>query len=285
MSANQFGSSRQARHSATQDGRGSKMVAQMKRERRRGAGRFSRRLSHGLAGAVLVAMLAAIGPVAIHAAECPAPHEPRIPPTEQPAINLDKHKKQLLAYHDGNYVDDIATVIADARAYVEGRADQVKNPAVVLDVDETSLTNWTNLEDDNFGFIKDGPCPEQPNLACGFDAWILAAHAGPIEPTRTFFNAIRARNVSVFFITGRRDSQRDATLLNLDHAGFQGWARLLTRPDGDSGSLVPFKSGERAKIEAAGYTIIANIGDQDSDLAGGFAECGFKLPNPFYFID
>ena len=39
-------------------------------------------------------------------------------------------------------MDDIATVIADARAYVERRADQVKNPAVVLDIDETSLSNW-----------------------------------------------------------------------------------------------------------------------------------------------
>jgi hypothetical protein len=43
------------------------------------------------------------------------------------------------------------------------------------------------------------------------------AAAPAIEPTRTFFNAMRARNISVFFITARRNSQRDATLLNLDH--------------------------------------------------------------------
>jgi hypothetical protein len=260
------------------------MIAQ--RPNRRGsAGRMFPNLKPVVAGAAVAALLLA-APAAIRAAECPAPHEPRIPPSEQPAINLDKHKKQLLAYHDGNYIDDIATVIGDARAYVERRADQVKNPAIVLDIDETSLTNWTNLEENNFGFIPDGPCPEQPHLACGFNAWILLAHAGPIEPTRTFFNAIRARNVSVFFITGRRDSQRDATLLNLDHAGFQGWTKLVTRPDNDTNhSIVPFKSGERAKIQAAGYTIIATIGDQQSDIDGGAAECGFKLPNPFYFIE
>jgi acid phosphatase len=28
--------------------------------------------------------------------------------------------------------------------------------------------------------------------------------------------------------------------------------------------------------------IIANMGDQASDLAGGHAEKTFKLPNPFY---
>jgi hypothetical protein len=49
---------------------------------------------------------------------------------------------------------------------------------------------------------------------------------------------------------------------------------------------VPYKSGERAKV-AERYTILANIGDQDSDLEdpqGKTAECSFKLPNPYYFI-
>jgi acid phosphatase len=252
-----------------------------------GAAASFRWWKHALAAAFLIVTLAAVGPAAIHAAECPALREPRIPASEEPAINIDKHKKQLLAYQVATYGDDLSLVIADALAYVERRADQVKWPAVVLDIDETSLTNWENIQDNNFGFIKGGPCPEQPHMACGFDDWILKASAPAIEPTRTFFNAIRARNIAVFFITGRRDSQRDATLLNLDHAGYQGWTKLVTRPDSDSNtSIVPFKSGERAKIQAAGYTIIANIGDQESDLAPGTADyCSFKLPNPFYFID
>jgi hypothetical protein len=252
---------------------------------RSGAGYLSGRLRASLAAIVLVATLTALEPVAVSAADCPAPREPRIPASEAPVLNIDKHKKQLLAYQAGNYWDDIALVIADARAYVERRADQVRSPAVVLDIDETSLSNWENIRDNNFGFIKGGPCTQEPNLACGFDEWIHMAVAPAIEPTRTLFNAMRARNISVFFITGRRSSQRDATLLNLDHAGFEGWTKLITRPDNDSGSIVPFKSGERAKIASAGYTIIATIGDQQSDIDGGSAECGFKLPNPFYFIE
>ena len=39
----------------------------------------------------------------------------------------------------------------------------------------------------------------------------------------------------------------------------------------------------RQKIEADGYAIIANLGDQPSDLAGGHAE-PFLLPNPYYRI-
>jgi acid phosphatase len=45
-----------------------------------------------------------------------------------------------------------------------------------------------------------------------------------------------------------------------------------------------FKAPVRATIERENYTIIANMGDQPSDLAGGHAERTFLLPNPFYRI-
>lgn len=32
------------------------------------------------------------------------------------------------------------------------------------------------------------------------------------------------------------------------------------------------------------YHIVANVGDQQSDLTGGYADQDFKVPNPFYFI-
>jgi len=44
------------------------------------------------------------------------------------------------------------------------------------------------------------------------------------------------------------------------------------------------KARAREDIESRGFTIIANVGDQDSDLAGSHAERTFKVPNPFYFI-
>ena len=43
-------------------------------------------------------------------------------------------------------------------------------------------------------------------------------------------------------------------------------------------------SGARADIEVQGYTIIANVGDQDSDLEGGHGGCQHKLPDPYDFI-
>jgi HAD superfamily, subfamily IIIB (Acid phosphatase) len=93
------------------------------------------------------------------------------------------------------------------------------------------------------------------------------------------------RRVAVIFITGRPDSERDATLINLDHAGYDGWTELRTRPDRDNFLTVQaYKTAERIKVEAEGYNIIANAGDQMSDIDGEHGGCTFKVPNPFYFI-
>jgi HAD superfamily, subfamily IIIB (Acid phosphatase) len=260
-----------------------------RRDKRRNCNRG--RLSGGLPR-IAIAMLAVLFPVALRAADCPRPREPRLPPAEAPVNNLGKHKDQLRQYHDGgNYDADVASVFADARSYVEGRADQVKRPAAVLDIDETSLSNWPSTKANDFGYIPGGACTLEPTLACGFDEWINKASAKATPGSVDFFKAAIAKNVAVFFITGRRHSQRQATLWNLDQAGFEGWAGVRTRPDDDNArSVVPFKSGERKKIQTAGYTIIANVGDQQSDLKGDeggtYAECpfSFKVPNPFYFI-
>jgi hypothetical protein len=77
------------------------------------AGRCSGK--RALATMALFAILAAVTPAATQATDCPPAREPRIPPSEEPAINIDKHKKQLLAYQAGNYNDDIKLVLADAR--------------------------------------------------------------------------------------------------------------------------------------------------------------------------
>ncbi|HZQ13754.1 MAG TPA: HAD family acid phosphatase [Pseudolabrys sp.] len=235
-----------------------------------------------LAATALIGLLAA----GATAADCPAVPEPHLPKPEAP-LNVQLVKDQLRAYHDGDYMADMAAVYAVARSYVVQRAAQVKKPAVVLDIDETSLSNWPNLKADDFGFIGKGPCTLEKGYACGFPAWIMKGRAPAIEPALAFYNAVRARQVAVFFITGRTPDQREATIRNLRRAGFDGWAGLTMRPESDKAankSVIPYKSGERAKIEKRGYTILAAIGDQLSDSDGGSTECKFKLPNPFYFI-
>ena len=45
-----------------------------------------------------------------------------------------------------------------------------------------------------------------------------------------------------------------------------------------------FKAPARRNIAQQGYTIVLTVGDQASDLAGGYAERTFKLPNPVYYL-
>ena len=242
------------------------------------------RRRHPLRAALLAAALAA-APALAFAADCPPLREPRLGELPKTTLNIDKVKDLLRDYHAKHYAEDIAAVAADARGYVERRAHEVKNPAIVLDIDETSLTNWPNIAADDFGFISGGTCTLKPSEPCGFDAWVNKGTAEAITPTRILFNAAKANDVAVFFITGRRERVRDITIQNLVHAGFRGWHRLILRANDDTQRTVEdFKTEQRSRVAAEGYTIIANMGDQMSDINGGFAECGFKLPNPFYFI-
>lgn len=214
----------------------------------------------------------------------PAPHTLQ---QTQP-LNLGELKLQVRYYVcSGAYDAELARIIADAQAFIEKRAGEVVRPAVVLDIDETSLSNFAEILANDFGYIPKGPCSVMPEGPCGWDTWVLEARAEVIAPMLALFNAARSKNVAVFFITGRHeeDGKRKATIANLEKAGYSDWAGLVLRPpEASKLSIVQYKSGERAKIAAAGYTIIANIGDQQSDLDGGFAERAYKLPNPFYYL-
>lgn len=217
---------------------------------------------------------------------CPVPVADHIPAAPSGPLNIGTIKPLLLDYHTKFYNDDVAAVFGSAQKFVEQNAARSKRPAIVFDIDETSLTNWPNLAADDFGFVAGGSCDVLPAGPCGFNKWILKSSAEAIGPALKLFKAAKLNGVAVIFITGRPDSQRDATVVNLEHAGFDGWTELRTRPDRDTRTVQQYKMEERIAVEAEpeGYTIIANIGDQMSDIDGGHGGCTFKVPNPFYFI-
>jgi len=148
--------------------------------------------------------------------------------------------------------------------------------ALVLDIDETSLSNYCEMKREDYGF-----------LAAMFNAWeVSPAAAVAIPGTLRLFHKAEAAGVDVFFITGRADEQREATARNLETAGFKGSKGLSLRVGAQKTmSTVEYKSEERRKIVAAGYRIVMSVGDQWSDLDGTpRAEISVKLPNPFYYI-
>ncbi len=198
--------------------------------------------------------------------------------------SLVETKWQVDAYVDsGRYEAEVAAAVDPARAFLESRVARGGKLAIVLDVDETALSNLPSLRANDWGFIVSGPC-DLPRGPCGLLAWIGMARAEPIRPVLALARLARERGVAVFFLTGRPERLRGPTERNLQAAGYE-WTGVLLKPDALSArSAVEFKALERKKLVDQGYTIIVNVGDQMSDLEGGFAERTYKLPNPFYFV-
>jgi acid phosphatase len=198
--------------------------------------------------------------------------------------NLFDVQREVDRYiESGRYEADFAAVAARAKAYLEARAPKATRPAIVLDIDETSLSNWPAYKLNGWGRVVAGDCNLEQG-PCGLRAWQALGRSKALAPTLALANRARALGVAVFFISGRPQALREATERNLREQGYQ-WEEVIVFPEGASfASAVDFKAPERKKITDRGYTILLSMGDQDSDLKGGYAERTFKLPNPVYFL-
>jgi predicted secreted acid phosphatase len=230
-----------------------------------------------------IAVAVAVTSLGLLGAPAPALADPVADTVGEPA-NVGDAKTMAIQYHDsGAYEAGLEEVSAQAMNWIGTQAPITNRPAVVFDIDETALSNWEVIKANDFGRFINGPC----NLpdACAWRAWDLTAQSAVIQPTLDTYNMAKSLGVATFFITGRDEGQRAATERNLRDAGYTGWTRLIMAPPGvQYASAADFKAPQRASIEAQGYTIIANIGDQPSDLAGGAAQQTFLLPDPFYRI-
>jgi predicted secreted acid phosphatase len=179
-------------------------------------------------------------------------------------------------YSSGDWNKAVAKQAKKAKAYLAKRTHgrhKAKKPALVLDIDETSLDNYPCLN--TTGGI---PYSAGPYAGC-----VVKYDAPAIKPVRSLFKRAKQLGVKVFFITGRPEAIRDGTLQNLRQAGYTGKYELVLEPAGyDKDSAVPYKSGARKQIQKRGFHILANVGDQRSDLKGGYSERTYKLPNPIY---
>src|ERR1700716_904446 len=203
----------------------------------------------------------------------------------QPPNVGDAKLAAVACQKSGSFERDLAAVAAQVSAWLAERAYQSSRSDLVFDIDDTVLSNWEVIRADDFGRVFDGPCRSLPKGPCGWIAWDLRAKTPAIPQTLAVFKQARSLGIAVFFISGRDESQRAATIRNLRAAGFAGYRGLYLETKGSYyPSAADFKGPQRKRIEQAGYTIIANVGDQPSDLAGGYAEKTFLLPNPFYRI-
>jgi predicted secreted acid phosphatase len=241
---------------------------------------------------------------------------------------------------ESNYADEARSVAKAGENWLAARS-KVPNRAIVLDVDDTTLTTWNYELYSNWDFN-----------ATTNQIFVGLTQLSPPSPVLTFTgnafpatpgmldlaNDAKALGYDIFWITGRGDVQHQATVANLQsdtaagfpdittvtisgkstpeidagypaptpidigHGGFTDG--LFTKPPvgqypgylnspqfcgpnitaGTSCPTIQYKSGTRAYIEAQGYDIVANFGDQFSDLLGGFSDKTFKMPNPNYYL-
>ena len=234
-----------------------------------------------------------------------------------------------------NYAAEARSVADRADDWLHARR-HVHNRALVLDVDDTTLTTWNYELYSNWDFN-----PTTNAQFVGLTSGTFTGNMFPATPGMVDLVAhAKALGYAIFWITGRGDSQHAATIANLVNDSAAGLPNIntvtlngKTIPEEDAGYATPtpintghggftdglftkppvgsypayldqaqfcasfihaapavscptiqYKSGTRAYIESQGYDIVADVGDQFSDLEGGFADKTFKMPNPNYYL-
>lgn len=194
----------------------------------------------------------------------------------------DRCGEFVRGYMEGErYASDSAVAAADSLAFTgqafasgEGGA----RPAWVFDVDETLLSNAPYYAVSGWGLHKVNKT--------SFDEWLSVAKAPALPSSLKLYNELQGLGFHIILLTGRSEFQRNATEENLLFAGYHSWEKLILRQHNDIGkTAVQYKSERRAAMEAEGFKILGNSGDQWSDLIGlPMATRSFKLPNPMYFV-
>jgi len=223
--------------------------------------------------------------------------------------NIDSVKATIRAYYHASssgiadktsspYISELKAIEAAQWDYLEKARDAAHEadlkPAIVFDADDTTL--WTyDMEDNAMHFNFD------PVLQ---NTWVMEGRFPATPGMVAFVDQARKRGFAIFGITGRRNAQEEATLANLDAVGYKPFKdkNFFTKWDGadtnapayvdtcqqtstgQSCSTVDYKAGTRKFIESQGFDIVLNIGDQWSDLQGGYADRVLKLPNPTYYL-
>ena len=238
-----------------------------------------------LAGSMIAPSVACVNSRPSGSQAQPPIEKPVSAPTAAPLLpNLYEVEQQVDAYiRSGGYDADVARVAGDAKTWLEEGARTAAKPAIVLDIDETSLSNWPAYRLNGWGRVVSGACDLKQG-PCGLRAWQALGQSKALAPVLSLAQRAHDLGVAVFFISARPAELRAATERNLREQGYQ-WDGVIVLPQGASfASATDFKAPERRKLSERSYTILLSIGDQNSDLAGGYANRTFKLPNPVYFL-
>jgi hypothetical protein len=260
-----------------------------------------------------LALAALVGGGAAYAAATQPAIKTTTPHSANQITNIDVLRQQIRNYYgdplstgvaagNGNYAKEVRSVAASGERWLAGQHHSRGTRAIVLDVDDTTLLTWNYEVFSNWDY-------NPTSNATFVNEQRFPAVFGMVDMVRT----AEREGYAIFFLTGRPATQELATLGNLtgDGTGVDaGYPKPTTLRDGEDGlftkpavvdypdylqaacagdpngscTTVHYKSATRAHIESLGYDIVANFGDQFSDLSGGYGDRTFKLPNPNYYL-
>jgi predicted secreted acid phosphatase len=142
---------------------------------------------------------------------------------------------------DSNYADESRSVAKQGDNWLSARS-KVQDRAIVLDVDDTTLTTWDYELYSNWNFN-----PTTNAQFVGLTGTTFTGNAFPATPGMVdLVDHAKALGYAVFFLTGRGDSQHAATIANLVSDSAAGLPDLTTVtisgktvPEVDAGYVMP----------------------------------------------
>ncbi|MED7788310.1 HAD family acid phosphatase [Francisella sp. 19X1-34] len=186
-------------------------------------------------------------------------------------------RQDIISFYESDaYTNQVREILQQAKKVINSQVD-LQNCAIVLDIDETSLNHYKSLKDVGF--------PQEENHSI-WDKLLAKTDVEPIKPTLDFYQYCINKGIKVFFISARFATYLDATKQALQNAGYVDFEDVFVFPEDitiySSENFKNFKAEKRAYIESLGYKVLISIGDQPSDLKGGYALNTFQLPNYLY---
>jgi predicted secreted acid phosphatase len=247
----------------------------------------------------------------------PVPPPPANPTSDNQIQNIDQVKTAIKGYYGdtttttpdpvngatvlhqynpaGAYAHQVEGIAATAAKKLTHHEKRNPDKAILFDIDDTTLNTYSYEIYSNFVY---NPTTNAAFVNAG-SASVFPAVPGMVQLEKT----AEAAGYQVYFLTGRPISQHDGTVANLTAAGYdvqdshlflkdttaatEPWLKPCIDPTTNkfTCTTIQYKSLTRQHIEEdLGADIVANFGDQYSDLKGGFADSTYKIPNPMYYL-
>ncbi len=197
-------------------------------------------------------------------------------------LEISELKKAIEEHYDsGKFNRELQEVLLKAERDLATIA-VTENSIVVFDVDDTVISHLEYFK----YCILNNLDPDET-----FWDYIKAANSPAIQHVLEFYKKLVSRGFKVIFLTARKEKYRQETHRTLLNAGYTDFEKLILKTDEHQQLFdnLPDKSGSYKKhcrkqlVEQEGFTIVACVGDQKSDVEGDHSGIQIKLPNYLYF--